>query len=68
MFLSAQLGDLWHLTSVLATKGPLTLSGKEVNVKGDVKAQVKAQVKAIGEVKVKEVMRRESKGWRVKEF
>ena len=50
------------------TKGLLTLSGKEVNVKGDVKAQVKAQVKAIGEVKVKEVMRRESKGWRFKEF
>ena len=62
MFLSALLGDLWHLTSVRVTKGLLTLSGKEVNVKGEVKK------KAIGEVKVKEVMRRESKGWRVKEF
>ena len=66
MFLSAQLGDLWHLTSVRVTKGLLTLSGKEVNVKWDVKAQVQVQVK--GEAKVKEVMRRESKGWRVKEF
>ena len=41
------------------TKGLLTLSGKKVNVKGDVKKKVKAQVKAIGEVEVKEVMRKE---------
>ena len=39
------------------TKGLLTLSGKIVEVKRDVKKKVK--VKAIGEVKVKEVMRRE---------
>ena len=47
---------------MLATKELPTLSGKKVNVKGEVKKT------AIGEVKVKEVMRRESKEWRVKEF
>ena len=51
---------------MLATKELPTLSGKKVNVKGDVKKKVQVQVK--GEAKVKEVMRRESKGWRVKEF